>query len=152
MSTSLDVRLVAHYRGLLAERLVALAIYGSRARGDFHEYSDLDLLLIARALPQDAFERVAVLPGPRLSPDEPSLSLRALTPAEYERDIAPLDLDIAVDARILYERDHYLSERLALIRQRIAEAGLVRHADLSWHWRRAPTRRDWAVTWEGVRL
>lgn len=84
--------------------------------------------------------------------DDPSVSVRALSPEEYERDIAPIDLDIGLDAVVLHDRRGYLAERLALVRQRIEQASLVRAADLTWGWRCWPSRSDWAVTWEGVRL
>ncbi len=146
-------RVTAHYRALLDERLVGLVLYGSRARGQARDSSDLDLFLLAEGLPGDPFDRNAALPFPPIDPrTEPPISVRALTPAEYARDIAPLDLDIALDGLVLYDRDGTITEQLARIRRRIAEAGLYRNGDLCWHWKTEPTRRDWAVTWEGVRL
>jgi len=144
--------LCAHYRATLGEGFIALAMFGSRARGDARPDSDLDLLLIAEGLPGDPFERAGAVRGPALGPDEPSVSVRALSPQEYERDIAPIDLDIALDAKVLCDPDGYLVRRLELIRQRIEQAGLSRALDLTWGWKQWPTRSDWAVTWEGVRL
>jgi hypothetical protein len=112
----------------------------------------LDLMLVAEGLPNDAFERARALRQPVLSLQDPDVSLRALTPQEYERDIAPIDLDIAVDGVILADRYGYLGQRLALVRQRLVEAGLERNPDLSWRWKQWPRRKDWAVGWEGVRL
>jgi uncharacterized protein len=144
--------LLAHYRAALGPHLVGLAMYGSRARGDARPDSDLDLLLIADGLPADLFERARVVQAPLVRLDDPSVSVRALSPGEYERDIAPIDLDIGLDGVVLHDRDGYLSGRLELVRQRIQQAGLVRAADLTWGWRQWPSRADWAVTWEGVRL
>lgn len=152
MRPELIAELVVHYRTVLGERLVALASFGSRARGGARPDSDLDLLLIAEGLPDDLFERASAVRASPLEPDDPDVSVRALSPREYERDIAPIDLDIALDAELHFDREGYLGERLALIRQRIAEAGLVRAPDLTWTWKRSPARRDWAVTWEGVRI
>jgi hypothetical protein len=152
MRPELILELAAHYRATLGQRLVALASFGSRARGDSRPDSDLDLLLIAEGLDDDLFERASAVRAPRLRPDDPAVSVRALTPREYERDIAPMDLDIALDAQLHHDRDAYLAGRLDIIRQRIAEAGLVRAPDLTWTWKCPPTRRDWAVTWEGVRI
>ena len=144
--------LLAYYRVALGQRLVGLAMFGSRARGDARPDSDLDLLLIADGLPRDLFDRASVVQAPPLRVDDPSVSVRALSPEEYERDIAPIDLDIGMDAVVLHDRDGYLADRLALVRERIEQAGLVRAPDLSWGWRRWPTRSDWVVTWEGVRV
>jgi uncharacterized protein len=145
-------QLGSYYRGLFGERLVALALFGSRARGDARPDSDIDLMLIAEGLPGGPFERTRLVRAPGLEESDPSVSVRALSPSEYERDIAPIDLDIALDASVLYDRDGYLAQRLDLIRQRIEQAGLKRAPDLTWSWRRWPTRTDWAITWEGVRL
>jgi hypothetical protein len=83
---------------------------------------------------------------------DPDVSVRALTPAEYERDLIPLDLDIALDGRILADRSGYTAGRLALIRQRIEEAGTYRDERLFWRWRRVPTVANWAIDWDGVRV
>jgi uncharacterized protein len=152
MRTDLLQELRGHYRALFGERLVALALFGSRARGAARSDSDVDLMLLAEGLPADPFERARVVRVPGLGATDPSVSVRALSPTEYERDIAPIDLDIALDASVLYDRDGYLAQRLNLIRERIEQAGLIRAPDLSWSWRRWPARSDWAVTWEGVRL
>jgi hypothetical protein len=145
-------RLASHYRSLFGDRLIGLVLYGSRARGDARPDSDLDVMLIANGLPDAAVERARLTRPPALAASDPDVSVRALTPAEYERDIAPIDLDIAVDGLIILDPTGYLGERLALIRQRIDEAGLYRDQDLVWRWRRWPARRDWRVTWQGVSL
>ncbi len=41
----------------LGERLVAIVLFGSRARGEAREDSDWDLLVIAKALPDDYLDR-----------------------------------------------------------------------------------------------
>ncbi len=47
----------------LATRLDVLAavVFGSVARGDFNRWSDIDVLVVARGLPQGARERLALL-------------------------------------------------------------------------------------------
>jgi uncharacterized protein len=152
MRPELVDELRAHYQAAYGERLVGLAMFGSRARGDARPDSDLDLLLIAEGLPSDLFDRASAVRAPVLRAEDPGVSVRALSPAEYERDIAPIDLDIGLDAIVIHDRAGYLAGRLALLRQRIEQAGLLRAPDLTWGWRSWPTRADWAVTWEGVRL
>lgn len=147
-TTALD-ELARHYRDRLGERLIGVVLYGSRARGDARPDSDLDLMVIAEGLPQDGFDRAFAVRPPRQSGAD--VSVRALTPAEYERDIAPIDLDVAVDGVVLHDRGSYVADHLALIRRRIGEAGLVRGDDFVWRWRDWPERADWAVTWNGVR-
>jgi predicted nucleotidyltransferase len=145
-------QLVTHYRSRLGDALEGVVLYGSRARGDAHPDSDLDLLLIAKQMPSDPFERARLLNTPRLAAGVPPVSARGLTTDEYERDIAAVDLDIAVDGRILFDSNGYMADRLSLIRQRLQEAGLYRDAELVWRWRSWPKRQDWAITWQGVRV
>jgi nucleotidyltransferase-like protein len=144
--------IVAHFHALLQERLVGVVLYGSRARGDAREDSDVDLFLLAEDLPGDLWERARLLHFHSEQPRQPDASIRALTPAEYARDLSALDLDIAIDGRVLWDRDGYTASRLALIRQRLDEAGHYRTADLRWQWRKWPTRADWEINWDRVRV
>lgn len=59
----------------------AVVVFGSVARGDFHDTSDVDVLIVAAALPERALERnaVIVLPPPRVE-------FVAWTPAEWQRE------------------------------------------------------------------
>jgi len=136
------------------DRLVAVALFGSSARGTAGPSSDLDLLVVARGLPADPFSRCAVFArtGATLTPDGRRIDLVGRTPEEFLADIAPLHLDLALDARILHDEDEWLAGRLARVRQRLQEAGLERGPDLVWRWRRLPRAADWAITWDGVRV
>jgi hypothetical protein len=132
------------------ERLLGVALFGSRARGEATDDSDVDLLVIARGLPRlwdrDGALR-EVLPE---RPLVPQLSLLARTPEEFEGDVRPLHLDLALDARVLFDRDGYLQGRLERLRQLVRQAKLRRRPDLFWEWEEPPTRPDWSITWEGV--
>jgi hypothetical protein len=141
---------VQHFRALLQERLVGLVLYGSRARGDARADSDVDLFLLAEGLPEDLWERGRLLRFRSAQPRQPDLGIRALTPREYARDLSPLDLDIAIDGRVLWDRDGFTASRLALIRKRLSEAGLYRTPDLRWRWHKWPSRVDWEINWDGV--
>lgn len=143
---------VRHFRALLGERLVGIVLYGSRARGDARQDSDVDVFLLAEGLPADLWERARLLHFHSAERRQPDLGLRALTPEEYARDLSPLDLDIAIDGRVLWDRDGRTNSRLALIRKRLDEAGLYRTPDFRWRWRTWPTRDDWEINWEGVRV
>ncbi len=137
-------------RGALGDDLLAVALFGSRARDDARPDSDVDLYVVALGLPQDPFGRAEVMARAQVSQVELAVSILARTPEEFSRDITPLQLDLALDARVLFERDAWLSTRLATVRHRIEEAGLERGADGVWRWRVAPRTFDWAVGWDGV--
>jgi len=132
------------------DRLCGVALFGSIARGTADADSDVDLLVIARGLPRlwdrDAALR-EVLPERPLVPE---LSLLSRTPEEFETDVRPLYLDLALDARVLFDRDGYLAGRLFRLRELVRLAKLRRRPDLFWEWEEPPTRPDWAITWEGV--
>lgn len=74
----------------LGDRLVAVVLFGSRARGDAHEHSDWDLLVIAEGLPENHFERHLFL-KPLLPPDcRGAVSILAKTPEEFESHVPSL--------------------------------------------------------------
>ncbi|HEY3354413.1 MAG TPA: nucleotidyltransferase domain-containing protein [Polyangia bacterium] len=135
----------------LGERCRGIALFGSQARGTARPDSDIDLLVIADGLAPDPLARAAELRRPVLERTEP-VAVLARTSAEFEADVTPLHLDLALDAIVLAERDAYLTTRLAQLRCRLDEAGLWRDADLTWRWRRLPTVANWAIGWDGVRV
>ncbi len=90
----------------------------------------MDLLLIARELPHNPFERRRLMQSPLLARGVSSVSLLARTVDEFTADVTPLHLDLVADAIILYDLERFLAAGLERLRQLIEEAGLVRHARL----------------------
>lgn len=137
----------------LGDDLVALALFGSRARGDAAPESDWDLLLIAHKLPEGFLSRHFYLKS--LLPKEwrARVSLLAKTPGEFEARLPSLYLDIALDALVLYDPQGYLHERLPRLRAWITHLGLRREkskGDWVWRWQgEAPL--EWTLRWEDVR-
>jgi len=144
-----EIAVVLH--DTLGEHCRAVALFGSWARNRARDDSDIDLLLIADDLADDPFRRAVQTRAPFARRLEP-VSILARTPAEFEVDISPLHLDLAIDAIVLFESDRYLSRLLAVTRQRIKEAGLFRDEKLFWHWHEPPKVANWAIHWDGVRL
>ena len=138
-------RLVAALRAHYRERLVAVAVFGSVGRGTPREDSDVDLLVVARDLPQGRFRRVdeflaveADLEADLRRIDSTGapvmLSPVFKTPAEVELG-SPLFLDMVQDARILYDPDGLLAARLDRLRARLAELGARRiWRGNAWYW------------------
>lgn len=136
-------------RAALGERLVAVVLFGSRARGDAHDGSDWDMLVIAEGLPESHFQRHVYLkrllpPGAR-----GEVSLISRTAAEFEANLPSLYLDIALDGRVLYDPDLYVTQRLATLKRIIRRKGLYREhtpdGDV-WRWKKAPVQ-PWRLEW-----
>jgi predicted nucleotidyltransferase len=134
----------------LGDNLIALVLFGSRARGDAQPESDWDLLLIAEGLPVRTFARHLSLKA-SLPPDwRGQISLLAKTTAEFETALPSLFLDIAVDGVILYDKEGYAQNRLRHLKRLIEAKGLYRQQqgrNLTWHWRNFPGL-DWQLAWE----
>ncbi|MBU0491725.1 MAG: nucleotidyltransferase domain-containing protein [Chloroflexi bacterium] len=136
----------------LGDDLVAVVLFGSRARGEADVASDWDLLVIAHHLPDKTFQRHVRLK--ELLPDawRGRIAILARTPAEFEAHLTGLFLDIALDGIVLYDTDEYVAARLARLRRLVAEQGLRRERtqrDLVWRWQRFPGF-DWSLVWEAA--
>jgi predicted nucleotidyltransferase len=137
-------------RAGLGHRLVAVVLFGSRARGDASPASDWDVLVIAEGLPGKSFERHQSLK--RLLPVNcrGAISILAKTPQEFEAYLPSLYLDIALDGRILYDPHGYAADRLAALQRLLKQAGLYRErteAGDVWRWQKQPSG-PWALKWE----
>jgi predicted nucleotidyltransferase len=138
-------RLLAGLEVHYGARLVSVAVFGSVARGTQREDSDIDFLIVARALPRGRTSRVEEflrverdLEG-WLAPPRPDLMAVALspvfkTPEEVEAG-SPLFLDMVDDARILHDEGNFLAGRLERLRRRMAELGSRRiWRGSTWYW------------------
>jgi hypothetical protein len=137
----------------LGENLFGVVLYGSYARGEAGEWSDVDLLVIARGLPEQWYERNLHLHQIlKKIPDAPDFSILGKTPEEFEQHFPSLYLDIGLDGIVLFDRNNYTAHKLARIREIIKQAGLARRrlskGNMFWNWDRKVTRQ-WAITWEG---
>jgi hypothetical protein len=144
-------KMVVALREALGEKLIAIALYGSWARGDAGRGSDVDLLVIARNLPDHWWDRRQFLH--RIVSDISSRTdFAAYSPEGFEGQFPALYLDFGLDAKMLYDPTGYLTQRLQRIREIIEEAGLYRERkgkDLYWCWKNPPKPGRWSVTWEG---
>ncbi len=132
-------------------RLLTLAGYGSVARGTFSPLSDFDFLLAADGFADgnppryQEFKAVEKALEPDLAKCRAAgweISLRPVfkSPAAVEYG-SPLFLDMVDDARILFDRDGFFAQRLALMRERMQMLGSKRIWEgETWYWDLKP---DW---------
>ena len=136
----------------LGDRLIAVVLFGSRARAEADEASDWDLLLIARGLPDSTWSRHIALKRSLPSGWRGRIAVLAKTPKEFEARLAALYLDIAYDGVILYDPEGYAATKLARIRRLGKEAGLIRRergGERIWEWTRPPSGH-WKIEWDGI--
>ena len=138
---------VADLRQALGQRLLAVVLFGSRARGDAQETSDWDLLVIAYDLPAKTLARHMLLKNALPVDWRAQTAILGKTSEDFEAGLPPLYLDIALDGIPLYDPERYAATRLARLRRLIETHGLHReadHHDLTWHWQRFPGY-DWSL-------
>jgi predicted nucleotidyltransferase len=137
-------RLLVELRARYGGRLVAVAVFGSVGRGTPRQDSDVDLLIVARDLPDGRFARLGEFQevegrlgdAARLGLDQPPVPIAPVfkTPEELERG-SPLFLDMVEDARILHDPAGVLARRLGRLRERLRELGARRvWLGNAWYW------------------
>lgn len=136
------------WRVELGERLVSLVLFGSVARGEARENSDIDVLIVAEGFPRSLRDRR----GPLLAAWERARAERSLpwmewnlvtkTPEEASFH-SPLYLDMVEDGVLLFDRNGFFGAVLEEIRARMRELGSrrVRLDDGSWYWDLKPDYR-----------
>ncbi len=134
------------------DRLVSLVVFGSVARGDAREDSDVDLLLVIEGLPKSRLERhKEFIDVERVLDNYPyerpgqdfliNLSPILLTPDEASR-VSPLYLDMVEDAVIVYDKDGFFRKVLEKLEKRLRELGSKRvWMGKKWYWVLKPDYR-----------
>lgn len=151
--TALLEALTRALREFFQDNLVSVVLFGSVARGEAGELSDVDLLIVCEELPGSRWKRYALfnqalaalkgrledLAREHYHPEfRPILKTRAEAEAR-----TPLYLDMVEDARVLYDRDGFFSGVLDGLRRRLAQLGARRVylEDGSWYWDLKPDYR-----------
>jgi hypothetical protein len=148
--SALAARVVAEYRTAIGDDLVAIALFGSVARGQARPNSDLDLYVVTRrSILGDARlhamwsridgsreYQVLVAAGYRPTPSSVPHTVGDLVRHPW------LLLDIAHHGIVLYDPESVLARELDAVRRRMAELGSQRIElpDGSWYWDLKP---DW---------
>ncbi len=126
----------------MGQRLLAVALFGSVARGQATERSDIDLLVVVNEKPSNALQecllvRRQVEPYPlrRISP--------IVTTPEMLRQNFLILLDILDHGIILHDPEGVLGDLLSRLKRRLEEWGSkkVQLPDGSWYWQLKPDRK-----------
>lgn len=145
--------LVKTLRAYFGENLVSVVLFGSYARGETHPTSDVDLYLIAENLPRRVPNRVAYVHRAVVARFPWRVSIIAESKREFVSGFPSLYLDLALDGIILFDREDFMTEKLARIREITRQAGLRRvrvNGDFAWKWKHPPRPGRWSLDWEGL--
>jgi len=135
-------------RQKLNDDLLAVVLYGSVARRTAHPESDIDVLIVWRNAPSTYYEclSVAIEVSDQIRFHPAALALHAEAPyaqlgflilsEEEALQNRYVYLDMTEEAIILYEREHFFTQRLAAMRARLAQLGSRRVwlSDGTWYW------------------
>ena len=143
-------RVVAEYRAAIGDDLVAVALFGSVARGQPRADSDMDLYVVTRRSTVGDSRLHGMWSRIDASPEYQALARAGYraTPSPVPHSVADLArhpwilLDIAHHGLVLYDPSRVLERELAAVRRRMAELGSkrVELPDGSWYWDLKP---DW---------
>lgn len=145
--------LIEELKAIFGDDFIALALFGSIARGEGDERSDVDIFSIIDNLPQKTYERKKLLNKIIAEHIQRRFSIIAKTRSEFLNYFSSLYLDLGLDAKIIYDRNDFLKKKLKRIKNILREAGLKRERegkDFFWSWK-IPPRKGWEIDWQGYR-
>lgn len=146
-------RVVTMCQQALGDDLIAVVLFGSRARGEGRKDSDWDVFVLAETLPDDHFDRQLFFRDLMFDHRIFGFSIMAKTREEFEESLVSIYLDIAADAVILFDRDRYTAGKLEEVRRIAREAGLRRvkkRGTWFWVWEEQPEPGTWALDWRNA--
>lgn len=132
----------------LGDNLVSVVLFGSVARGEAGEGSDIDLLVVLESFNDSFGERFRIFQEieAELTASSPRIELRKrrlgtlispipLTKEEVKQR-PPILLDILTDGIILYDKDDFIKRQLNELQERLKALGSrkVRLPDGRWYW------------------
>jgi len=137
--------LLGQVRNCYGDRLVSLVVFGSVGRGSQRADSDIDLLIIAKSLPDGRLKRVGEFEAVEEALEPSLLRLKEngvatclspvlKSPPEVRRG-SLLFLDMIDDSLILYDRGGFFQSFLKDFKKRLTTLGARRVIrGNAWHW------------------
>jgi predicted nucleotidyltransferase len=145
---------VNEIKEVLGGKLVSVCLFGSIARGDFTQESDIDLLIIAKNVPDDVGRRHSLFREARrkILLSDTALEIRKmgytttfseiiLTPDEVKKH-PPILLDIVEDGIILYDDNNFLFSIIDEVKGQLKRLGAKRiQLKHGWYWLLKPNAK-----------
>jgi len=121
---------------ILQDDLISIVLFGSAARGEAGEGSDIDILIVAEKFGEEGrFEVFNVIENDLKASDEyrelkekklgTLISPVPLTPSEVEKNPSIL-LDIVMDGIMLYDVDDFIENKMKSMRKKLKKIGSKR--------------------------
>ncbi|MFQ6076896.1 MAG: nucleotidyltransferase domain-containing protein [Candidatus Bathyarchaeia archaeon] len=126
------------------DKVVAVSLFGSSARGEAGEKSDIDVFIVVRDIPWGLGRRRelydAVYRGLSGGVDVTVIDVDGGELLNKDLEVTPLLLNIAWDSRILYDPEGRLSRLFMEVRKAVEREGLERYRtpDGKYGWKRRP--------------
>jgi predicted nucleotidyltransferase len=136
--------------GALGDELLGLMLFGSWARGEAKEDSDIDVLVVLRSLKgMKARSAVYRAVARRVGRAVTLIDVRADELFKEELELTPLLLNALVDGVVIYDRTGKLGELASKARRLVEAAGLVRYGtpDGKYGWKRRDERPLELIRW-----
>ena len=144
-------RAVEVLKNIFGDDFKALALFGSAAREEETEYSDIDLFAIIENIPQSHFKRSTLFNRISALNFKRRMLILSKTEREFISHFPSLYLDLDLDGHVLYDRNDFLRARFNKIKNLIKQAELSRkrlNENIVWKFKNKP-KSGWELTWDG---
>ena len=116
-------------------KIVAVALFGSAARGEEYARSDMDFLVVVRGLPQSLERRYLLYKPVHIALNEEAEKFTDVTLIDIDEseildeklDVSPLLMNMAWDAKLIYDPEGKLKTFVNGVKRLIEAAGLERY-------------------------
>jgi uncharacterized protein len=143
--------LISRLKEVFGERLKAIVLFGSRARGAVREDRDHDIFLVVEGLSDKYLKRQREVQS-AIRDVAMRINTISKTPEEVASNLTPLMLEVCVDGITLFGDDYFEPIRTRALKV-LKDSGLKRKkVGREWHWEfEKMPRGEWDFTWEGFR-
>ncbi|MDQ1317723.1 MAG: uncharacterized protein QG641_400 [Candidatus Poribacteria bacterium] len=138
MNKDIENKIVKELKKFFGDKLVSVVLFGSQARGTANEYSDIDLVVIAKRIPSDWRKQDEVIRKVRWSEglsDLPvSIILKNPTMVKSSLSvIQPLLFGILKSYKVLYDPTNFFETQAEIYRKKMKKWRVEEIADHTWH-------------------